>query len=68
MYVTKVSYGDMGCVEIVLSKHFYHGHLIFGWSSDISMKVSIMTVQKCVVAEICCMMILSCEFIHLFVT
>jgi len=57
----------MGCVEMVLSKHFYHGHLIFGWSYNISIKVSIMAVQKCVVAEICCMMILPFEFVHLFV-
>jgi hypothetical protein len=57
----------MGCVEMVLSKHFYHGHLIFGWSYDISMKVSIMTVQKCVVEEICYMMILPCEFVLLSV-
>jgi len=67
VYVTNVSYGDMGCVEMVLSKHFYHGHLIFGWSRNICMKVSSMTVQKCVVAEICCMMVLPCEFVHLSV-
>jgi hypothetical protein len=53
----KVSYGDMDCVEMVLSKHFYHRHLIFGWNHNISMKVSIMAVQKCVIAGTCCMMI-----------
>jgi len=63
----KVSYDDMGCVEMVLSKHFYQGYLTFGCSYNISIKVSIMTVQKCVVAEICCMMILPYEFVHLSV-
>jgi hypothetical protein len=67
VYVTKVSYGDVGCVEMVLSKHFYHRHLIFGWCCNISMKVSIMRFQKCIVAEIYCVMILPCEFVHLSV-
>jgi hypothetical protein len=29
------------------------------------MKVIIIMVQECVVAEICCMMILPCVFVHL---